>query len=44
MSSEVVKIAMRRKRRWVDGTDASVDDVQEVFFASERSITGEILQ
>jgi len=43
MSSEVAKIAMRHKRRWVDGTDAIVDDVQEVFFASERSITGEIL-
>ena len=43
MSSEVAKIAMRQKRRWVDGTDAIVDDVQEVFFASERSITGEIL-
>ena len=29
--------------RWVDGTDAIVDDVQGVFFASKRSITGEIL-
>ena len=35
ISSKVVKIAMpsRCKRRWVDGTNATVDDAQEVFFA-----------
>jgi len=39
--SEVVKIARWHERRWVDVTDAIVDDVQGVFFASERSITVE---
>ena len=41
--SKVVKVAMPRKRRWVDGTNATVDDAQEVFFASKLSINVEIL-
>jgi hypothetical protein len=34
---------MLRKRRWVDGNDVIVDEFEEAFTASKRSITVEIL-
>ena len=40
---KVVKTAMPHKRQWVDGTNANVGDVQEVFFTSKRSVTVEML-
>ena len=43
ISNKVVRVAMR-KRRWVDGTNATtVDDAQGVLFTSKQSITVEIL-
>ncbi len=34
---------MPRKGQWVGGTDATVDNAQEVFLTSKQSITVEIL-